>query len=304
MRYLVCEANAFPVTWRIGRHQHAEQHEFVLVLGGSLQTQMAGKTWIAQPGTAVLHPAGLDHQECVVGGRPLSTLFLGWQAQAQEPLLDLPLHITDAHGRLAMAMRWLVDVCAHGNGERAGYGIIEGILFELRRLAARPEDELVAAVHRHARSRLSEPLRLGDLARAADLSRHHFSRRFQHSAGCTPMAYLRSMRIQRAHHLLVTTELPLLEIARQVGFPDRGHFSRVFRQITGLPPGQLRRSRRGVRVPVVWCWSGGRTRAPSCLMTNAKMPTSTAPIADLPVCKRSRAPACVARTAAMLSDAP
>lgn len=53
--------------------------------------------------------------------------------------------------------------------------------------------------------------------------------------------YIRRCRMQHASEVIVTTALPLKEIAVRTGFSDPCHFSRAFRKVFGIPPKQYRR---------------------------------------------------------------
>jgi len=53
---------------------------------------------------------------------------------------------------------------------------------------------------------------------------------------------LDQVRYRMARRLLTETDLPLRDIAVEVGYTDPGNFSRAFRRITGLSPGELRRT--------------------------------------------------------------
>lgn len=88
----------------------------------------------------------------------------------------------------------------------------------------------------------SPELSLSDVAAAAGLSAHHFGRVFLEQMNLSPMKYLRSLRIAQSQSLLLNTNLRINEIAREVGYTDSLHFSRVFRQTTGRSPRQLRES--------------------------------------------------------------
>jgi AraC-like DNA-binding protein len=244
--WIICEPNAFPVGWRLPAQAHPQAHELVLVVAGRLCTRQDGKTLIAEPGQAVLHPAGMEHEESALGGRPLATIYLGWDARGLPDCARLPLQVVDAGGRIGGGLRWIMDICAAGTADsmRPAAALIEAVLHEFRRTGADEDRQLVEGVAGFCRAHLARPLRLGDLARSAGLSRHHFARRFHRSAGATPMQFLRTLRMQRARLLVQTTELPLAEVARQVGIPDRFHFSRLFSQHVGMPPGRLRGGRR------------------------------------------------------------
>ncbi|MDL5053264.1 AraC family transcriptional regulator [Oscillatoria laete-virens NRMC-F 0139] len=86
-----------------------------------------------------------------------------------------------------------------------------------------------------------QPISVGDMARAAGLSRAHFCRRFKVSEGVSPHEYLSFLRVSRGAELL-QTNLSVKEIAPLCGFHDVNYFCRVFRRNTGLSPGQYRRT--------------------------------------------------------------
>jgi AraC family transcriptional regulator len=91
---------------------------------------------------------------------------------------------------------------------------------------------------------LGRGLTLGDIAKAACVSRFHFARLFRVSTGHSPMRYLLKLRIERAKVLLTRTDDPVSAIANGLGFCDQSHFTRVFRRCVGLTPGQFARSMR------------------------------------------------------------
>jgi AraC-like DNA-binding protein len=57
--------------------------------------------------------------------------------------------------------------------------------------------------------------------------------------------YVRKLRVEKARKELLTTDKPLSTIAFDAGFSDQAHFSRVFKELTGLTPGAFRRSTTG-----------------------------------------------------------
>ena len=87
-----------------------------------------------------------------------------------------------------------------------------------------------------ADSRYSEPLDVDDLARAAGLSRAHFSREFRRTFGETPHAYLLTRRLERAAALLRTTDRPVIEICFSVGLQSVGSFTTSFSRMFGVSP--------------------------------------------------------------------
>ncbi|HET9205530.1 MAG TPA: AraC family transcriptional regulator, partial [Burkholderiaceae bacterium] len=82
---------------------------------------------------------------------------------------------------------------------------------------------------------------LEDLAQHAGLSRTSLAERFRAAMDDTPLAYLRTVRMQRAMHLLADTEHHLERIAGEVGYQDAFSFSKVFKRTTGVSPREFRR---------------------------------------------------------------
>jgi AraC-like DNA-binding protein len=93
-----------------------------------------------------------------------------------------------------------------------------------------------------ADARYPEPLSVAELARAAGLSRAHFSREFKSAFGETPHAYLLTRRLERAAALLRNTDRSILDICLSVGLRSLGSFTTSFTRMYGLPPAAYRES--------------------------------------------------------------
>ena len=72
-------------------------------------------------------------------------------------------------------------------------------------------------------------------------------RRFKQETGQTLHEYIIAQRITRARALLIETNLPLREIAHQLGYDSEFFFARQFKQIAQVTPGEYRRS--GLFIP-------------------------------------------------------
>ncbi|MEL7213964.1 MAG: AraC family transcriptional regulator [Pseudomonadota bacterium] len=81
-----------------------------------------------------------------------------------------------------------------------------------------------------------------DLAAIYGQSRTAFSSRFKSATGCSPMQYVRSVRLKRACELLRTSQLSIDEIAFTSGYADTNAFNRAFKRAIGKSPGAFRRS--------------------------------------------------------------
>ena len=78
------------------------------------------------------------------------------------------------------------------------------------------------------------------LAETAAMSRSSFAERFAEAFGRSPMSFVNHVRMQRATQLLAVENMSIDEIARTVGYSSRSHFSRAFKDHSGLPPKDFR----------------------------------------------------------------
>jgi AraC-like DNA-binding protein len=84
--------------------------------------------------------------------------------------------------------------------------------------------------------RYFEPLGVDELARAAGLSRAHFSREFRRAFGESPHGYLLTRRLERAAALLRTTDNSVADICFSVGLKSVGSFTTSFTRTFGVSP--------------------------------------------------------------------
>jgi AraC-like DNA-binding protein len=88
--------------------------------------------------------------------------------------------------------------------------------------------------------RYAEVLDVDDMARAAGLSRAHFSREFRRAFGTSPHVYLLTRRLERAAALLRSTDHTIVEICLEVGLQSVGSFTTSFKRTYGVTPAQYR----------------------------------------------------------------
>src|SRR3954462_3370649 len=93
-----------------------------------------------------------------------------------------------------------------------------------------------------ADARYADPLGVDDLARAAGLSRAHFSREFRRAFGESPHAYLLTRRLERAAALLRGTDRSVAAICFSVGLQSVGSFTTSFTRTFGISPTAYRAS--------------------------------------------------------------
>jgi len=96
---------------------------------------------------------------------------------------------------------------------------------------------------------LQEPMTLADLAERSHMSLRTFARRFTDEVGMSPGRWLIQQRVDRARHLLETTDLPVDDIAGQVGFGGGTSLREHLHAAIGVTPLAYRRTFRGALSP-------------------------------------------------------
>ena len=110
------------------------------------------------------------------------------------------------------------------------------------------------------------------LAAVSGVSEAHFARSFKAAFGVPPHRYLLSRRIERAKALLRDTDVPVTDIAFQTGWGSLGTFGRVFRDITGENPSDLRARERTA--------SHSLSEVPHCFVSAAYRPNLTIAVSE------------------------
>ena len=88
---------------------------------------------------------------------------------------------------------------------------------------------------------LSEPISVGQTARALNMGTSSFSRFFTKASGLSFPAYVNSIRLSRAAELLVSGDASITEIALETGFSTASYFILSFRKYYQLTPAQFRK---------------------------------------------------------------
>ncbi len=104
-------------------------------------------------------------------------------------------------------------------------------------------DRIVGAALSAMHERPSHGWTLDELAHAVHSSRSVVAERFQELVGQSPMQYLTQWRMLLASNLLRRSNVPLAQVAEEVGYLTDTAFSRAFRREFGLPPAAWRKSR-------------------------------------------------------------
>jgi AraC-like DNA-binding protein/ligand-binding sensor protein len=111
---------------------------------------------------------------------------------------------------------------------------------------ASEEPPMIAKARHYIETHKTEPISLGQVAKAVNMSTFYFCKMFKRFTGMNFTEYLSRVRLEKAKNLLLNRNLNVSEIAYEVGFQSLTHFNRVFKKFVGQSPTEFRR-----RLPAV-----------------------------------------------------
>jgi AraC-like DNA-binding protein len=117
-------------------------------------------------------------------------------------------------------------------------------LSQFRLIKESGENDPVAQSINFMLEQITKKLKLDEIAAETGLSASHYSRLFVNRTSHSPIDYFIQLKIQRACRLLDNSGWMIADVAREMGFEDQFYFSRVFRKVMGMSPGEYRK--RGV----------------------------------------------------------
>lgn len=109
-------------------------------------------------------------------------------------------------------------------------------------VSRRPARSVLLRARDLIRELYSSPITLDDLVAVTGLSRYHVLRAFTKEFGLPPHAYQIRVQVEKARTLLASGIAPA-QVAADLGFADQSHFTRHFKRINGVTPGQYAKGR-------------------------------------------------------------
>jgi AraC-like DNA-binding protein len=97
--------------------------------------------------------------------------------------------------------------------------------------------------------KIEHPWTVASLATSAGMSRSAYALRFKELVGEAPLEYLTYWRMHKASTLLLESEKKLADVAQSVGYDSDGAFSKAFKRVLGVSPGEYRRNGNHPAVP-------------------------------------------------------
>lgn len=253
-------------------HWHSET-EIIYMLEGSLTLSVGGQDDLLSPGDICFINSGEPHQFASSDPAaryyayvfPLESLYFQQEDSSQTQFLT-PLGLkrlfprrlpADSPVNAALASHILEIIRINETKETAYELGTKAELYHIISLLVREHlflelaDKKEAASHSRSRdvrtlllyiqNHYGEKIRLEDAAAAMHISPKYFCTYFKEITGKNFVAYVNRFRVEKACHLLLTTELSVMDIAMETGFDNLSYFIKTFKAVTGHTPGRYRK---------------------------------------------------------------
>jgi AraC-like DNA-binding protein len=238
---------------RVALHQHL--YDGTLFFGKRACKFREGDLTLSPPGEITVY-------DLKKGGTHWCIHFESFARTPGDPVFRIPLHLSPAslRGYFEDRFRAITEMLRPRDGQRettmlanaaAGAQLQQLLLMmaqqplleEKKRRANRRSDYVLEEVRLKLELNFQQPLDTAELAAASGLSRNFFAARFHERFGMTVDGYLLHLRMEMAKNQLLSTNLPVKEVAFECGIPDPNYFNKQFRRVTGMSP-SLYRSRK------------------------------------------------------------
>lgn len=242
--------------------------ELVYVLNGNGRILLDGAPHVVVPGEFLVIDSDQMH-ECWYRQDTMLAV-IQYSRKALKPLMpDLDRYLfrcakrtlraeqLDSYLRICETLKELPPLCLMppAGYKLKGLSIAMGILYELlhnfseereplqrtdREELMQRLDEISAYVEEHH----AEPMSLQDISSHFYLSREYFSRFFRKNMGVSFLRYLNEVRLVHIYHEICSSPIGIMDAAAKHGFSNYKLFNRMFHEVYGCTPAEVRRSRR------------------------------------------------------------
>jgi len=249
--YVERELKPLPVTMPVS-HYHS-YYEIYYLAKGNVRYFIDNTTYDMSPGDSVLIPPNIIHTTSVIDDGASERLLIWFTADFLEKKEDD--HIFDCfkkhHIKNIVTFKNIlssIETEYHDN-DKFSKELIKAqlitLLIKLSRMSSDFFDEIKAPsfiqrISNYIGENYANEITLDNLSKEFSISKSHLSRLFKTSTGFGINEYITIVRIKNAERLILSTKLPVTEIATRCGFNDSNYFSSVFKKIKGVCPLKFR----------------------------------------------------------------
>lgn len=247
----------------VGHHMQRSEHEDYLVMyftEGRGTLTVGSETSKIKRGDLIVLPKNIPHEYRADSQEPWSLYWVHFEGTAAGLFLDnlnMPLrhHVIPLglHPKLINDFDNLLSVRKTGYNLNAfiyASNLLAQMLSYIAMLTPKTKmqpgnyidlDEIQAMMEEHINGQLD----LETIAKEANLSKYHFSKKYKDLTGYSPIQHFIHLKMERACYLLDISNQSVAAVSETLGYEDAQYFSRIFKKVIGLSPREYRKLERG-----------------------------------------------------------
>ncbi|GAO30726.1 helix-turn-helix domain-containing protein [Geofilum rubicundum] len=191
---------------------------------------------------------GMNEQEIIENGS-IPHLFIHFNLGMPYDHIPPGVFVSELNQSIERRVKTIVDHLQKDFRRFSFYSSldVQALIAELLADIPKSKWDLISKDHRilnvlsHIERNLNRDLNNQVLAQTTSMATNAFTRLFTAETGLSPQRYIKKKRIEEACILLHHSDFTIDQIAVKCGFADRFHFSRIFKQITNIPPAWYRK---------------------------------------------------------------
>jgi AraC-like DNA-binding protein len=223
-------------------HDHAQ---IVLPVWGTLEIEVGGRGGCLDRSRAIFIAPGIRHTQAAEGANRFLILNCSISSIPEEVVDRLACH---SFLNISGAVRSLIQFIDLSTPEdEISFSVVQhslplllNTLFEAKVQRA---SRLAVLLRRIERS-VGEDWPVSRMAQVSGLSASRLHALFQSELQTTPQSWLSKVRLRRAEEVLANSNLPICQLALQLGYSDQTAFTRAMRRMTQMTPATYRRLHR------------------------------------------------------------
>ncbi|WP_054955967.1 AraC family transcriptional regulator [Paenibacillus dakarensis] len=239
--------------------------EIIYIVEGSGEFMIGGKAYELSQGDVAVYNPGMPHEEHFRSTGPFKVIYCGVDnlhidGVPQGMLLPPYVDPVISCGKYAYKVEsYLSEILQECDSQVLGYETLStNLLMSLITVIYRIVDvkhqfqefkgknEIALRTKQFIDKNYTQSISLKDIADTLYVSQHYLSHLFKKEIGDSPFNYLISRRIEEAKRLLAESNLPVHEVASQVGYGNEKYFSMLFKKVTSQTPTSFRDQVRNI----------------------------------------------------------
>jgi AraC family transcriptional regulator of arabinose operon len=236
------------------------QHIIIYCVDGSGWLEINKKRIDVHPSEFIIIPANVPHRYGASSNKPWTIYWVHFKGELAAYITELILNNSENYkpnlsyndqriklfeviyhnlekGYSGDALRYVNMIFSH---------FLSSLIYEekFNDSELKKDENIVALSVDLMQKKIHTVIKLSEFASFANLSASHFSAIFKSKTGYSPIEYFNHLKIQKACQYLSFTDMPVKELALNLGIEDQYYFSRMFAKLMGMAPTEYRRKNK------------------------------------------------------------